>query len=73
MVNTSSMHDDAVEHQVDGRWTEFVGKAEETYGDLTGDWSAQFNGNMKQARGWLQQKYGDAQEKLADFFEEDEA
>ncbi len=73
MVNAPSMHDDAVDNQVEGRWTEFVGKAQEAYGDLTDNWSAQFNGNMKQARGWLQQKYGDAEEKLAEFFEDDEA
>jgi uncharacterized protein YjbJ (UPF0337 family) len=66
------MHDDALENQAEGRWTQFVGKAQETYGDLTDGWSDQFNGNVKQAMGWLQQKYGDAEESLAEFMDDDD-
>lgn len=62
----------AEEHEANGRWKQFVGKAEETYGELTGDWSHRFKGNTKQAIGWLQEKYGDAQERLAEFMDDDE-
>jgi uncharacterized protein YjbJ (UPF0337 family) len=72
MVNAPSSHDDAVENQSEGRWQQFVGRAQEAYGDLTGDWSDQFHGNRRQAMGWLQEKYGDAEEKLAEFMDDDD-
>jgi len=53
--------------QDEGRWKQFVGKAQEVYGDLTDDWSDQFNGNITQAIGWLQEEYGDAKEELSEF------
>lgn len=63
------MTDTAHTNQAEGIWKQFVGKAQKVYGDLTGDWSDQFNGNRKQAMGWLQEKYGDAQEKLSEYGE----
>lgn len=63
----------AAENQAEGRWNQFVGKAQETYGDLANDWSEQFNGNMKQAMGWLQEKYGNAQENLAEYWDDSNA
>ena len=67
------MMNNAAENQAEGRWDQFVGKAQATYGDLADDWSEQFKGNTKQAMGWLQEKYGDAQQKLAEYWGDSEA
>lgn len=62
--------DTGTEHQAEGRFKQFEGKAREAYGDLAGDWSEQFNGNVEQAMGWLQEQYGDAKEKLGEFWQD---
>lgn len=64
--------DTGAEHQAEGRWKQFTGKAQETYGDLSDDWAEQFKGNTKQAMGWLQEQYGDAKVKLGEYWEDDE-
>lgn len=72
----TTMHDTATagtHNQAAGQWEQFKGAAQSTYGDLTDDWSDQFNGNVKQAMGWLQEKYGDAQERLAEYWDDTEA
>lgn len=62
----------AEEHEANGRWNQFVGKAQETYGDLTDDWSDKFKGNIRQAMGWLEEKYGDTQERLAEYMDDED-
>lgn len=75
-INTPNRDDtDAMpgaEDQAEGRFKQFTGKAEETYGDLSDDWSEQFKGNVHQAMGWLQEQYGDAKERLSEFWDDAE-
>lgn len=61
------------DHQTEGRFKQMTGKAKETYGDLADDWSARFNGNMEQAMGWLQEQYGDAREKMSEYWQDQDS
>lgn len=48
--------------QVEGNWNQFKGKVKETWGKLTDDDIALFNGKKDQFFGKVQEKYGIAKE-----------
>jgi uncharacterized protein YjbJ (UPF0337 family) len=48
--------------QIEGNWQQFKGKIKETYGKLTDDDIALFNGKRDQFFGKIQEKYGEARE-----------
>ena len=48
--------------QVEGKWTEFSGKAKAKWGKLTDDDVAQVNGNREALEGKLQAQYGKSKE-----------
>lgn len=48
--------------QIKGNWTQFKGKARETWGDLTDDDLARIEGNQEQLVGRIQERYGIARE-----------
>lgn len=48
--------------QVEGNWNQFKGKVKETWGKLTDDDIALFNGKKDQFFGKIQEKYGVAKE-----------
>lgn len=48
--------------QVEGNWNQFKGKIKETWGKLTDDDVALYNGKREQFFGKLQEKYGLAKE-----------
>lgn len=48
--------------QIAGRWTEFKGKARETWGDITDDEWDRVAGKRDQMIGLMQKKYGDSKE-----------
>ena len=49
--------------QAQGNWNQLKGKIKETWGNLTDDDIALFNGKTEQFYGKLQEKYGVAKEK----------
>lgn len=44
--------------QIEGKWTQFVGKVKEKWGDLTDDDLRVIEGKRDQLLGKLQEKYG---------------
>ncbi len=48
--------------EMKGRWTEFKGKARETWGKITDDDWDKIEGRREQIVGLVQQKYGRAKE-----------
>lgn len=58
------------EHQAEGKWKQFMGRARERWGDLTDQEMEQFKGNMQAAGGYIQEKYGVAKEEVEELFEE---
>lgn len=57
--------------QVQGNWSQFKGKVKETWGKLTDDDIALYNGRAEQFYGKLQEKYGlakeEAEERVREF------
>lgn len=49
-------------NQIEGKWTEYKGKARAKWGDMTDDELEEVAGNRDQLVGKLQHKYGIAQE-----------
>ena len=68
---TDELETDAVENKASGTWDRFAGSVRRLYGDATGDEFEKFKGDTQKARGWLKQQYGDAEQQLAEFFEEE--
>ena len=50
------------QNQMEGNWEQFKGKIKESWGKLTDDDIALYNGKRQQFFGKLQEKYGIAQE-----------
>lgn len=48
--------------QVEGKWTEYKGKARQTWGDLTDDDLAEVKGNREELAGKIQHRYGKSKE-----------
>lgn len=46
--------------QIQGNWTQFKGKARETWGEMTDDELAEVRGEREQLIGLVQSKYGKA-------------
>ncbi len=59
--------------QIEGNWNQFKGKLKETWGELTDDEVALYNGKRDQFLGKLQEKYGIAKEEASKRVEELEA
>ena len=64
--------DTGAEHQAEGQWDQFMGKARARWADLTDDEMEQFRGNLQAAKGYIQEKYGVAKEEMEEFFGTDE-
>jgi len=48
--------------QIKGKWTEYKGKARQTWGDLTDDDLAEINGGREELAGKIQYRYGKSKE-----------
>ncbi|MGC8201179.1 CsbD family protein [Aliiroseovarius sp. PTFE2010] len=48
--------------QIEGKWKEFKGSAQEKWGELTDDEIDEIDGNREKLEGRLQQKYGKTKE-----------
>lgn len=48
--------------QIEGKWTEYKGKARQSWGALTDDDVEQVNGNMEELAGKIQYRYGKSKE-----------
>jgi len=48
--------------QIEGKWTEYKGKARQAWGDLTDDDLAEINGNREELAGKIQHRYGKSKE-----------
>lgn len=48
--------------QIEGNWKQMRGKAQEKWGEITGDEMDQVNGKRDQLVGLVQKKYGHAKE-----------
>lgn len=67
----NTMHsDNAAATRDEGRWQQFVGKAKETWGDLTDDEMMQYKGKYDEAMGYLKEKYGEAVDSFQDWWKE---
>jgi len=53
--------------QVKGVLEQAAGKAQDVFGNLTGDERTQMEGKARQAAGELQERYGDLQDEVANF------
>lgn len=77
MAGMNTMGDDdadtGMEHKAEGRRHQFIGSIRAAYGDAVGDEYEQMAGNFEELRGKFQEKYGDAKERLAEFFDNDDA
>lgn len=51
-------------NQVEGNWTQFKGKVQSRWGELTGDDLDVIDGNRRQLAGKLQERYGKAEEEV---------
>lgn len=51
----------ATQQQIEGGWTELKGKVKEAWGQLNDDELREFQGNLDQFVGWIQQKTGQTQ------------
>lgn len=56
--------------QIEGKWTEFKGKARQKWGDLTDDELDRIQGNREELAGKLQAKYGKTREEAKKEIEE---
>ena len=58
--------------QIEGKWKQYMGKAKETWGDLTDDEYNRVAGKRDQMVGLIQHKYGtakaDAERQVDDWF-----
>lgn len=48
--------------QIEGKWTEYKGKAAQAWGELTEDDLAQVKGNREELAGKIQYRYGKSKE-----------
>jgi len=48
--------------QIEGKWTEYKGKAQQSWGKLTDDDLAQVDGNREELAGKIQYRYGKSKE-----------
>lgn len=48
--------------QIEGKWTEYKGKAQQSWGKLTDDDLAQIDGNREELAGKIQYRYGKSKE-----------
>lgn len=48
--------------QIEGKWTEYKGKARQTWGSLTDDDMAEVNGSREELAGKIQHRYGKTKE-----------
>jgi uncharacterized protein YjbJ (UPF0337 family) len=48
--------------QIEGGWKQFAGKAQQTWGDITGDDWAKIKGKREEIVGLVQSRYGRAKE-----------
>lgn len=48
--------------QIEGKWTEYKGKAQQAWGNLTEDDLAEVNGNRDELAGKIQYRYGKTKE-----------
>ncbi len=49
-------------NQIEGKWEQFKGSAQEKWGELTNDDMDVINGNRKQLVGKIQERYGKAED-----------
>ena len=56
--------------QIEGNWKEFKGKAQEKWGEISGDELDQIDGKREQLVGLVQQKYGKAREEAEEEVDE---
>ncbi len=50
------------QQQAEGKWKQFKGKIQETWGDLTGDEMDRFEGKRERLEGYLQEETGESRE-----------
>jgi len=55
------------QQELKGHWNEIQGKLQSRWGELSGDELDQFEGNVDQLVGMIQQKTGDAREEVENF------
>jgi len=48
--------------QIEGKWTEYKGKAQQSWGKLTDDDVAEINGSREELAGKIQYRYGKTKE-----------
>ena len=48
--------------QIDGKWKQFKGKAQQKWGEITGDEWDQIEGRREELVGLVQERYGKAKE-----------
>lgn len=60
---------EAADIRDEGRWEKFMGKVRATIGDVTDDEMEQFKGRYQEATGYLKEKYGEAADTLADWWD----
>ena len=58
------------ENWVEGKWTEFKGEVQKMWGNLTDDDLEQTKGNIKSIGGLIQQKYGNAEDRVHERLDE---
>jgi uncharacterized protein YjbJ (UPF0337 family) len=52
--------------QIEGKWTEYKGKAQASWGKLTDDDLAEVNGDREELAGKIQYRYGKTKEEARD-------